>query len=189
MVFAGTRRALVAAFVLLAIFSLYLTAATAGCSTGIPPPAPGSASEATGASGGVPGGASPDDVVQAGDQDGADGAHDTTRTDAILAQAFADRAAGLQVKGQGTVIRLLADDTEGSRHQRFIVRLASGQTLLISHNIDVAPRVSALEVNDAVAFKGVYEWNEQGGIIHWTHGDPAGRHVPGWIEHGGRIYQ
>ena len=33
------------------------------------------------------------------------------------------------------------------------------------------------------------EWNEQGGIIHWTHHDPDGRHLPGWIKHNGRTYQ
>ena len=109
--------------------------------------------------------------------------------DAALAQAFDDRASGLEVEGAGTVERLLADDEEGSRHQRFILRLASGQTLLVAHNIDVAPRVSGLRVGDAVAFRGVYEWSEQGGTIHWTHHDPSGEHASGWLRHGGRTYQ
>jgi hypothetical protein len=109
--------------------------------------------------------------------------------DAALAQAFADHAEGLEVEGQGTVSRLLADDTEGDRHQRFIVQLASGQTLLVTHNIDVAPRVVSLQVGDTVGFKGEYVWNAQGGLIHWTHGDPAGSHEPGWIKHNGTTYQ
>jgi hypothetical protein len=79
--------------------------------------------------------------------------------DARLAQAFADHAVDLEVEGEGTVAKLLADDTSGARHQRFIVRLASGQTLLVAHNIDSASRVSPLEVGDTVSFKGVYEWN------------------------------
>ncbi|RPI32003.1 MAG: DUF3465 domain-containing protein, partial [Actinomycetota bacterium] len=89
----------------------------------------------------------------------------------------------------GTVIRILADDTEGDRHQRFIVRLASGQTLLIAHNIDVAPRVADLREGDAVAFRGVYQWNAEGGLVHWTHHDPDGSHAPGWIRHEGRTYE
>jgi len=109
--------------------------------------------------------------------------------DAGLARAFAERASNLEVEGQGTVARLLTDDTAGARHQRFIVRLASGQTLLVTHNIDIAPRVSYLRVGDAVSFKGVYEWNAEGGLIHWTHHDPTESHPTGWIRHNGRTYQ
>lgn len=109
--------------------------------------------------------------------------------DSSLARAFVDRATDLEVDGQGTVSKLLTEDTGGTRHQRFIVRLDSGQTLLVSHNVDVAPRVSALRVGDTVSFKGVYEWNAEGGLVHWTHHDPAGIHTPGWIRHDGRTYQ
>ena len=109
--------------------------------------------------------------------------------DVVLAKAFEDRARDLQVEGQGTVVRILKDDTEGGRHQRFIVRLASGQTLLIAHNIDVAPRVAGLRNGDTVAFRGVYEWSEEGGTIHWTHLDPDGRHRAGWIHFDGHTYQ
>lgn len=109
--------------------------------------------------------------------------------DAILAQAFADRAHDLEVGGQGTVVRILVDDTDGGRHQRFIVRLAAGQTLLIAHNIDVAPRVEELRVGDTVAFRGVYEWSEEGGTVHWTHRDPDGVHAAGWIRHEGHTYE
>jgi hypothetical protein len=33
------------------------------------------------------------------------------------------------------------------------------------------------------------KWNPQGGVIHWTHHDPAGRHLSGWVKHNGRTYQ
>lgn len=116
-------------------------------------------------------------------------AADTESSDAVFAKAFAERAERLEVEGRGAVQRLLPDDQDGGRHQRFIVELASGQTLLVSHNIDVAPRVEGLRTGDPVAFKGVYEWNAQGGLVHWTHHDPDGSHAAGWIEHGGMIYQ
>ena len=96
---------------------------------------------------------------------------------------------GQQVSGQGTVSHILSDDNDGSRHQRFILRLDSGQTLLIAHNIDLAPRVSGLRKGDVVRFYGEYEWNDKGGVIHWTHHDPQGRHADGWLEHEGRRYQ
>jgi Protein of unknown function (DUF3465). len=50
----------------------------------------------------------------------------------------------------------LPDDEQGSRHQRFILRLASGRTLLVAHNIDLAPRIDGLQVGDQVAFSGEY---------------------------------
>jgi len=109
--------------------------------------------------------------------------------DALLARAFEEQAHNLLVEGQGTVSRLLTDDTRGDKHQRFIVTLASGQTLLVTHNIDIAPRVNSLEVGDTVAFKGEYEWNDEGGVIHWTHHDPDGTHEAGWIQHNGEIFQ
>ena len=109
--------------------------------------------------------------------------------DALLENAFESRISNLQVSGQGTVVRVLPDDTRGSRHQRFIVRLGSGRTLLVAHNIDLAQRIDALQAGDAVAFYGEYEWNPKGGVIHWTHHDPHGRHPAGWIKRDGKMYQ
>jgi hypothetical protein len=89
----------------------------------------------------------------------------------------------------GTVSRILSDDNQGSRHQRFIVSLASGHTVLIAHNIDLAQRINSLREGDPITFSGVYEWNDKGGVVHWTHHDPAGRHAAGYLQHGGIIYQ
>ena len=112
-----------------------------------------------------------------------------TTTDGRIADAFERRASDVQVQGAGVVQKVLRDDDDGSRHQRFIVRLDTGQTVLIAHNIDLAPRVASLREGDSVAFYGEYEWNPKGGVIHWTHRDGGGRHVDGWIEHDGRRYQ
>ncbi len=106
-----------------------------------------------------------------------------------IAKAFANRQSDLQVAGQGKVRRILPDDTTGRRHQKFILELATGQTLLIAHNIDIAPRIEGLREGDAVAFYGEYEWNPQGGVVHWTHRDPTGRHDDGWLKHENQIYQ
>ena len=106
-----------------------------------------------------------------------------------IARAFANRASDIQVEGEGKVARLLPDDVDRPRHQRFIVELASGQTVLITHNIDIAPRISGLEVGDSVSFYGEYVWNAKGGLIHWTHHDPQGKHVAGWVMHNGQKYK
>lgn len=94
-----------------------------------------------------------------------------------------------QVQGRGVVVRLLPDDNKGSRHQKFILKLPSGQTILVAHNIDLAPKITHLSLGDIIAFNGVYVWNEKGGVVHWTHHAPAGRHQSGWLKAAGRVYQ
>ncbi|MFT6914257.1 MAG: hypothetical protein ACJAWL_000545 [Motiliproteus sp.] len=109
--------------------------------------------------------------------------------DAVIRQAFQNQRSNLQVSGSGVVVRTLPDDLDGSRHQRFILRLASGQTLLVAHNIDLAPRIGSLHRGDRISFNGEYEWNAEGGVLHWTHQDPRGLHKAGWLEHAGLKYQ
>lgn len=111
-----------------------------------------------------------------------------SESDEILKIAFETNQTNLQVIGSGAVIRMLPDDLVGDKHQKFILELMSGQTLLISHNIDLAARIDTLQINNTVEFYGEYEWNIDGGVIHWTHDDPAGIHVNGWLFHEGITY-
>ena len=106
----------------------------------------------------------------------------------ILA-AFKNQRSDVQVQGKGIVSRLLRDDNEGSRHQKFILKLPGGQSVLVAHNIDLAPRIADLKTGDNIEYYGEYEWNEKGGLLHWTHDDPAGRHADGWLKHKGMTYQ
>ncbi len=106
-----------------------------------------------------------------------------------IQKAYENRQSDLQVEGSGIVMRVLPDDLEGSRHQKFILRLATGQTLLVAHNIDLAPRLYGLKSGDKVAFYGEYEWNSKGGVLHWTHHDPRGIHPGGWLEYQGQKFQ
>ncbi len=102
---------------------------------------------------------------------------------------FAQKADDAMVDGAGTIIKLLPDDNHGSRHQKFILKLSSGQTLLFAHNIDLAPRISTLKKGDKITFRGEYGYNPKGGLVHWTHHDPQGLHAAGWIIHNGIKYQ
>jgi len=106
-----------------------------------------------------------------------------------IEQAYEKHQSNVQVQGSGTVTKVLSDDNNGSRHQRFILKLTSGQTLLIAHNIDIAPRIPGLANGDRIDFYGEYEWNSKGGVIHWTHRDPNGKHPGGWLKHRGQTYQ
>ena len=107
----------------------------------------------------------------------------------VIAHAFKNKLSNIQVEGSGKVVAILRDDNEGSRHQKFILELSNGQTLLVAHNIDLAPRIEHLEKGDTVQFNGEYEYSNQGGVMHWTHHDPNGRHEDGWLKHQGKIYQ
>ena len=100
---------------------------------------------------------------------------------------FAQRS-DVQVQGTGTVVKQLPDDNHGSRHQRFILRIHPDLTVLIAHNIDLAPRIPGLRVGDEVLFYGEYEWNAKGGVVHWTHRDPKNEHPHGWLRHHGKQY-
>ena len=104
-------------------------------------------------------------------------------------QAFKAHASGRIITARGTVERILSDDRDGSPHQRFIIRTPRKLSLLIAHNLDLAPRLEGLKPGEAVTVFGEYEWNEKGGVMHWTHDDPQGQHVTGYIEWRGRRYQ
>lgn len=107
----------------------------------------------------------------------------------VLDDAYQHKLSNIWLEGQGTVNKLLKDDNKGSRHQRFLVRIASGKVLLFAHNIDLAPRIDDLQVGDTLTFRGEYVYNPKGGVMHWTHHDPRGDIRGGWIRHNGRTYE
>lgn len=107
---------------------------------------------------------------------------------AALVQAFEHKKSHIFVEGAGVVKKLLPDDNKGSRHQKFLVSISPGQTLLFAHNIDLAAAIP-LAVGDAVAFRGEYVYNPKGGVMHWTHHDPSGNIAGGWIRHQNQEYK
>lgn len=119
----------------------------------------------------------------------ATGDHEPGTAEERLHHAFEAQRDDFWIEATGRVVRVLPDDLEGSRHQRIIVALDTGQTLLIAHNIDLAPRVESLEPGGHLRFRGEYVWNARGGVIHWTHHDPGGDSGGGWLEYRGRRYR
>jgi len=109
--------------------------------------------------------------------------------EASLDRVFQEKKSDVQVSGSGKVMKILPDDKDGNRHQKFILKLSSNLTILVAHNIDLAQRIEDLKAGDEVSFYGEYEWNKQGGLVHWTHHDPSKKHKDGWLKHKGKIYQ
>lgn len=121
---------------------------------------------------------------------GGRGAIDSTRDlEDPVATAFANHFNDTTITFWGIVTRTLPDDRDGSRHQRFTLRTPGGASVLIAHNLDLAPRLAPLAVGDTVQFTGEYAWNEQGGVVHWTHHDPQGRHRAGHLTAHGRTVE
>jgi hypothetical protein len=106
-----------------------------------------------------------------------------TTDNADAERAFAEHQSNIEVTARGTVTRVLGDESGPSgTHQRFVIRLVgSAQTVLIDNNVTIGTRVPAA-LDDEVVAHGEYVWNDQGGLIHFTHHDPARTHDDGWIE-------
>ncbi len=109
-------------------------------------------------------------------------------TDAAILAAIERHRSHVWGQAAGTVARLLEDDRKGIPHQRFVLRLESGATLLIEYNLDLSPRITPLEVGDSVVVRGEYIWNDKGGVIHWVHRDPSGGPGGGWLRIRGKEY-
>lgn len=126
-------------------------------------------------------------ATRSGEQPGSGRSQSRSPEEVTVEAAFEQGLSDVFLLTEGEVVRLLPDDNEGSRHQRFVVQLDSGATVLVAHNLDLAPRIP-LSLGDTVSIHGEYEWNEKGGVLHWTHADPRTGRSRGWVEHEGVVY-
>lgn len=98
-----------------------------------------------------------------------------------------EKKSGKFVIIEAEVVKILSDDVKGSQHQRMILK-NEDNTVLLAHNIDIAQRIPA-QVGDILEIKGQYEWNEKGGVIHWTHRDIKNKRPKGWVKLNNKTYQ
>jgi len=102
---------------------------------------------------------------------------------------FYNRFSDIQVLVSGEVISILPSATQSNRSQRFVLQMANDQTLVVSHNIDIADPIENLQVGDMVSVYGEFIWDSEGGVVQRTFHDPSGQTVDGWVERDGVIYQ
>lgn len=105
-----------------------------------------------------------------------------------LRALFAKQKSDVFVTVTGRVKFRLPDDNEGSRHQRFVIDVGDGHTVLVAHNIDLAPRIP-LRDGDSIRLRGEYEYTAKGGVLHFTHKPSRGSGNGGWVEHKGKRYE
>jgi hypothetical protein len=110
--------------------------------------------------------------------------------DGAVCAAYTAGRSHVEVVADGTVTRVLGvAPGRTSPHEGFLLRLGSGCDAIVrvEVNTDFTGTIP-LAQGDRVVVKGEYEYYSLGGVIHWTHRDPRGRHEGGFIEAGGRTY-
>lgn len=110
--------------------------------------------------------------------------------DAAVCAAYSAGRSGVEVVADGTVTRVLGvQQGRVSPHEGFLFRLASVCSVVVrvEANTDFTGPIP-LTTGERVVVKGEYEYYSRGGVIHWTHRDPRGRHENGYIEAGGHSY-
>jgi hypothetical protein len=110
--------------------------------------------------------------------------------DNALCAAYSATRSHVEVVADGTITRVLGvQPGRVSPHEGFLMRLASGCSLIVrvEANTDFTGPIP-LTAGEHVVVKGEYEYYSLGGVVHWTHRDPRGRHENGYISAGGRLY-
>ena len=104
---------------------------------------------------------------------------------------YASGASDVEVIGQGSVLAILGTRNGPSGvHEGFLLKLTGGCDLMVrvETNVGITGPLP-LHPGETATVKGVFDDDADGGVIHWTHHDPSGRHIAGYVEAGGKIYQ
>ena len=103
-------------------------------------------------------------------------------------RACATGAAHVEVHLSGTIARYLGTRySQSGRHEGFLVRTRDfAAPLKIEDNVEITGFIP-MRTGDSVELQGQYECND--GVIHWTHHDPSGRHLSGYVIVNGRRFQ
>jgi hypothetical protein len=108
-------------------------------------------------------------------------------------EAWRTGRSNVEVTAEGSIASMLGTVTGPSgAHEGFSLHLrgASGHglTVRVEDNVDLTGRVP-LSAGEDVEVRGEYVYDANGGIIHYTHRDPSGRHAAGFVRAGDALYQ
>jgi len=107
-------------------------------------------------------------------------------------QAWAQHRSRVEVTASGSVARILGTRSGPSgNHEGFLVHLRGaeghGLTVRVEDNVDITGPIP-LKTGDEVEVRGEYVYDQRGGLIHYTHLDPRGRHPGGYVRVGKIVY-
>ena len=107
--------------------------------------------------------------------------------------AWRAQRSGAEVTADGSIARILGTRAGPSgEHEGFLLHLrgASGRglTVRVETNVDLTGPIP-LSPGEDVEVRGEYVYDSSGGIIHYTHRDPSGRHAAGYVRTGTALYQ
>lgn len=124
------------------------------------------------------------------------GSHGATSQPAAISSevcaAYRAQRSNVEITTSGTVVKVLGVyNGPSGAHENFLVATSPATgcrlTLRVAHNVDIARRIP-LAPGEAVTLHGEYIYDSRGGIMHWTHRDPRGRHQGGYVEANGERY-
>ncbi len=105
---------------------------------------------------------------------------------AAVFDAWRAQRSHIEVTARGVIARDLGTRAGVSAaHEGFLLHLAGasgrGLTVRVEANVDFTGPMP-IAAGESVIVRGEYEFDARGGVIHWTHRDPRGRHPGGYIE-------
>jgi hypothetical protein len=111
---------------------------------------------------------------------------------AAVYDAWRQQRSRLEVTASGSVARVLGVSRGPSGdHEGFLLHLRGagghGLTVRVEDNVDITGPIP-LAPGDDVEVRGEYIYDALGGLIHYTHNDPRGRHPGGYVRAEGRTY-
>lgn len=109
--------------------------------------------------------------------------------DAAIVQAQAAQAQKVELTVTAPVLKLLREENYREPHQRFLLSLSNGTTVLVANDLKYGTYVPNLRPGALLRLHGEYIWNEKGGVLHWTHLSDEPRHESGYIDYNGWRYQ
>lgn len=112
---------------------------------------------------------------------------------AAIYDAWRSNRSHLEVTAEGSVARRLGTRVGRSgTHEGFLLHLTGaagrGLTVRVEDNVDITGPIPLTEGAE-VEVRGEYIFDRRGGIIHYTHRDPRGRHSAGYVRVNDKFYQ